>query len=64
MTFDELIKTQDKCSPGDWSSLSSAYRFWIKIARAAWEAGYAQCQEDSDPDSPQNNPDDDWWKQP
>lgn len=41
MTFDEWIATQDNCTPADWSSLGGAYRFWIKIARAAWEAGRA-----------------------
>lgn len=35
MTFDEWIATQDKCHPADRSSLTSAYRFWINIARAA-----------------------------
>lgn len=40
MTFEEWIKTQDKCHPADWSSLSGAYRFWIDIARKAWDAGY------------------------
>lgn len=41
MTFEEWIATQDNCNAADWSSLPGAYRFWIKIARAAWQAGYA-----------------------
>lgn len=49
MTFEEWIATQDNCQPADWSSLPSAYRFWIKIARAAWEEGYDQGVADSDP---------------
>ncbi len=42
MTFDEWLATQDKCHPADWSSLPSAYKFWIKIARYAWAAGYQE----------------------
>ena len=38
MTFDEWLATQDKCNPADWSSMISAYRFWVEIARRAWEA--------------------------
>lgn len=42
MTFDEWLATQDKCQPTDWSSMSGPYRFWIKIARRAWAAGYQE----------------------
>lgn len=40
MKFEEWIATQDNCSPADWSSLGGAYRFWIEVARASWEAAW------------------------
>lgn len=41
MTFEEWFAEQENCQPADWNSMKSAYRFWVEIARRAWEAGYA-----------------------
>lgn len=49
MTFEEWFAEQENCQPTDWNSMKSAYRFWVEIARRAWDEGYEQGVADSDP---------------
>ena len=49
MTFEEWLAEQENCQPTDWNDAKSVYRFWIEVARRAWEAGYDEGVADSDP---------------
>jgi len=60
MTFEEWYEANQHNIPFDDKEIGLAW----ELLKYVWGAGYSQCQEDSDPDSPQNNPNDDWWKQP
>ncbi len=39
MTFEEWLAEQENCHPTDWNSMKIVYRFWVDIARRAWEEG-------------------------
>lgn len=42
MTFDEWFAKQENCQLVDWNSMKSAHRFWVEVARRAFEAGCEQ----------------------